>query len=281
MVAGMLAIGCGKESPTAPALDPGTFRGTLSGHVSGSRVGTAEFSTSDDNVFAISLTSGTEPNQFRFSVGMPARPDVGRPEVGTLHYDESAFWGGMFLGGDDFFIDGGTVTITASTATMVSGTFNVTCYDSITDETVTFTGSFSARPEGSEFGTFDATYTGATNGSAGGGRAFFAVSAGGDFLLEMQTGANWGHIEIFGDGTGRLGAGSHTVGDGVRTNLRAIVSVDNNTVNDFSSTSGTVNVTASSSTSMQGTFNIDLANGSATLNVTGNFTANCPGARCN
>ena len=272
LLAAVLSASCGKDSPTGPGGEAGSFSGALKGSYTASRVGTAEFLDNAED-FRIVMVSGANTRQLlNFELFFYEQPAVGVHEV-----DATSIFAQLNVDYNTYVADSGTLTITTSTSTLIAGTFDISLW-SWDAAPVVFRGTFRAVAKN---GTFSATYRGAENGATSGGPASFAVTGTRDFVLDMGRPAGWGDIRIVAKGTGRLGVGTYSVGDGVSTSLSATAVATTVSDSEFSSTSGTVTISASSSTSVRGTFSLELANGSgATLQVWGNFTANCPGPRC-
>ena len=277
VIAGMLLAGCG-DGGTEPNAE-GTFSATLTGDLTGSKSGKTEFIDEGDFI-AVAMTSGVGASQVAFELAMPAGIDPG-----TYDYNDGMFDAMLYAASSDqdYYAVSGTLTIKSSSATSVSGTFNITL-ESDFGESVTYKGSFSAKIPSAgggplANGTFTATFSGGASGTTT-GFAFFGVETG---MLVLQMGNNTGTrvIQIVRETGGRPGVGSFAVGDFDVSSTYASVSVDNNPDGYFS-TSGTVNITGSTTSLLTGTFTIQLENfDGATMSVTGSFKATCPsGSSC-
>ena len=276
VMAGLLVAGCGDS--TGPKTTSGNFSGTLTGDLTGTRSGKAVSSTTGDG-FVVVL-AGANASDFSFSLFFDARPTPG-----TYTINEDVFGGISVNDGDDEYdAYEGTVTITTSTTTVVSGTFDVTMESIYTGETVTFKGSFSAKPPalptgGSGLGTFTSTFSGNATGTTT-GTAFFDVETG-TFLVAMQNAGATRTIALYSEETGRLSSGTYSVGDGIDGSDMYSIAVSGD--NSYFSTGGSVTISSSSASTVAGTFSIDYENveTGAALHITGSFNSKCvPGGTC-
>ena len=279
--AGMLLAGCG-DGGTEPS-GSGSFTATLSGDVTGSKSGKTEL-TDEAGDFGITMTAGTGASQVVFEMVMPADPDPDTYDVVDGFFDATLYAAET---DEEYYAVSGTLTITSSTATSVSGTFDLTM-DGEFGGTVTFKGSFSAKVASTTGGggsltngTFTATFSGGASGTAT-GMAWFGVNEG-MFVLSMGNSTGTRVIQIVRETGGRLGTGNHTVGAPYESNLSASSVIDGDPdAGGYQSTGGSINVTGSTASMVTGTFNITMENFyGSTLTVSGSFKATCPsGTTC-
>lgn len=279
VLAGMLVMGCG-DGGTEPAAD-GSFSGTLSGDLTGSKSGKTEL-IDEDGIFSVQMTAGSGSNAVHFGLMMPSDPDAGTYDVEDGFFDAALY---SEATDTDYYAVSGTLTITSSSATSVSGSFNITM-ESDFGETVTFKGTFSAKiPTAGgggplANGTFTATFSGSASGSAN-GFAFFGVESG-MWVLTMGNTTGTRAIQIVRGVGGRPGTGSFSVGNFDSDNYASLVLDGDPDAGGYYSTSGTVNITGSTSSLVTGTFTIQLENfDGGTVSLSGSFKATCPsGSSC-
>ena len=136
----VLAACSGGDSTSAN--NEGTFTGTLSGDRTGTKSGFVNLANSPTS---FEIYGGTTADDFDFdlSAGTAGLPSLGTHQIG---YGPDDFYSSVYV--DDFALEygatSGTVTIASATASLVTGSFNVTYAN--TDEVFTFAGTFSAKP---------------------------------------------------------------------------------------------------------------------------------------
>ena len=138
----LVLLSCGKDG-TGVLATP-RFSGTLSGEVRGTLSGVAYFSVTEANrqffIVGYNEDSGIE---FMFSestmAGMPARRSYQIADA------EGQYVSRLVLAGNESLAQSGTVTFSAVSARVVSGSFNVV-YEGAAGGTVTFVGTFTATP---------------------------------------------------------------------------------------------------------------------------------------
>lgn len=122
--------------------------------------------------------------------------------------------------------------------------------------------------------TFSATLTG---GSAGSYSGFAnAVGAGGSFSIGMAS-TDGKFALTFTRVGGRPATGTYTLGTNPQTGFVAALTVNNGQL-VYSSTSGTLTITSSSSSEIKGTFSFtgpSSVSGGAATSATGSFTSSC------
>jgi len=130
-------------------------------------------------------------------------------------------------------------------------------------------------PQGT-LGTFSATFTGDIAATTS-GSAIFASIQGEGFGLSFTSSTQSATFTIARNTSGRPGQGSVNIGDGSEGDVQGVLYVGgviNNVT--FVSTSGTLTITSSSASRLQGTFSFQAATGaSGTTTVTGSFNAVC------
>ena len=145
LTAALLLAGCGSDGggATGPMDDFGSFSVTVSGDLSTSASGEIVFHTGDiDPTWAVSMGS-TE-------VSLTIVRTSGRPGAGTYNLTtedgENYALVGAQAGGVNFSGESvsGTLTITASSPSRVTGTFSFTAVSFIDELEIVVTGSFEA-----------------------------------------------------------------------------------------------------------------------------------------
>ena len=132
-------------------------------------------------------------------------------------------------------------------------------------------------PGGSLGSSFSATVTGGSAGSYSGGLSS-AVQSGGLFSIGLST-ADGKFALAFTRSGARPATGTYPLGTNPQTGFTAALNVNGGQA-IYSSTSGTLTITASSSTEIKGTFQFTgalSAGTGAAANVSGSFTTACPG----
>ena len=132
------------------------------------------------------------------------------------------------------------------------------------------------NPGGSLGSSFSATVTGGSAGSYTGFSS--AVQSGGLFSIGLSTADGKFALAFTRAGT-RPAAGTYQLGINPQTGFTAALNVNGGQA-IYSSTGGTLTITASSSTEIKGTFQFTgavSAGTGAAANVSGSFTTACPG----
>ena len=141
-----LLAACG-DGPTPPRPEPsaGSFTATVSGAASKSLSGQAGFVVTT-NFFSIALSNSSGNGSIQFSrlAGVPA---TGTYQLDASAAQNSGAFAAIYSGGaqENYVSTGGSLTITASSADRVKGSFNFTGTGGTSGTaTVTITGSFDA-----------------------------------------------------------------------------------------------------------------------------------------
>ncbi|MEX2153663.1 MAG: hypothetical protein WD825_10015 [Gemmatimonadaceae bacterium] len=151
----VLILACGgKDGPSAPAAvscdseDLGSFTGNSTGMSAGALSGCAAFAVGEfDNGtwFSVAFTNGAmETGRPLIGINRPG----GRPGPGTYSAGagDGQFGGSILVdsGSRFFIVSSGTLTITASSASSISGSVNLTAAETGTSNTMTISGNFTA-----------------------------------------------------------------------------------------------------------------------------------------
>ena len=136
----MALVACGGDDGTAPN-NAGTFTGTLSGDRTGTKTG---FLNLVNTSTSFEMYGGTTADDFDFDFSAST---AGLPALGThrIGYGPNDFYSSAYVNdfAQEFGATSGTVTVATATATLVTGSFNVTYSNA--DEVFTFAGTFSAK----------------------------------------------------------------------------------------------------------------------------------------
>ena len=162
LVLGVALVGCGGDDD--PPVGPGTggnlgcmgssSTGTATGAVTGSFTGCAMFDVQGDvgsQDYSLIIYAGTSSTNTTFSIFAYAdgpRPAVGTHNVGTGATDlkGTLFKDGGSSGPDrTFVLTSGSINITASATTGLTGTYNLTGTELSGSATANFSGSFTAK----------------------------------------------------------------------------------------------------------------------------------------
>ena len=135
----LVLAACGSDS-TAPRAE-GTFTGSLSGDRTGTKSGFINLANSSTS---FDIYGGTAEDDFDFDLSAST---AGLPSIGThqIGYGPDDFYSFVYV--DDFASEygatSGTVTIASATASLVTGSFDVTYSNA--EEVFSFAGTFSAK----------------------------------------------------------------------------------------------------------------------------------------
>jgi hypothetical protein len=126
-------------------------------------------------------------------------------------------------------------------------------------------------------GTFQVTVSGAITASFSGSATFVSL-AGDNFGLALAgavVGTSQQKLQFNGQNAGRPGVGAHTIGDG--TSAGALLVLATVQGMGITSNSGTLTITASSSSALQGeaTYQGTISSGGGTVTITATFSATC------